>query len=260
MGTANGAIAQGRYTFFDMGGTLETLEQNDDMMLSACGLLLERLSAAGMELGVTPAECLKVVSQGLGVYYRWRQESQRELPPATVWRDFAMRRYVIVHHRLGGILEAVGEELAFVWDTIAYRRDARPGVSETLRELVARGIGVGVISNTFSIRQVRYDLGRFGVEELVQPIVLSATCGLRKPGVSIFHLAARLAGVAPSQCAFVGDSLPLDVAGAREAGFGLTILVDAPFTETFAEPCEARPDAVVRDLREILDLPFLGGA
>ena len=69
------------------------------------------------------------------------------------------------------------------------------------------------------------------------------------------QLAAQKMGVELSECVSVADNIKRDIPGAKKAGVGCNIIVSSPekkhpveFTE------ENRPDAVVEDFREILDL------
>lgn len=58
-----------------------------------------------------------------------------------------------------------------------------------------------------------------------QHILVSEQLGVRKPDPEIFHLALKKAGLKAEDCAFVGDSLRLDIAPAAKAGLK-PILID----------------------------------
>ena len=68
-------------------------------------------------------------------------------------------------------------------------------------------------------------------------------------------LACREIGVEPKDCVSVADNIKRDIAGAKKAGIGCNIIFRSPekkhpveFTE------ENRPDYVVEDFREILNI------
>ena len=69
------------------------------------------------------------------------------------------------------------------------------------------------------------------------------------------HGGMRLAGVEPSQCVYVGDNLKRDVTGARQAGFGMVVIMISP--EELAQATitdENRPDSVIHEFSELLDI------
>jgi putative hydrolase of the HAD superfamily len=58
---------------------------------------------------------------------------------------------------------------------------------------------------------------RFGLDEVVDALIISAEVGLAKPDTRIYELAAERLGLEPEDCLFVDDSSE-HVAGARDAG------------------------------------------
>ena len=91
--------------------------------------------------------------------------------------------------------------------------DDVPGV---IRELHARGLTIGLISNTqrcLSSFQSHFDLdGMFAVA------VSSAAHGFMKPHPSIFQAALAQANATVDEAVMVGDSLDHDIHGARRVG------------------------------------------
>ena len=87
---------------------------------------------------------------------------------------------------------------------------------ESLRE---RGLKVGIVSNAFDPPTLlRRDLERLGVAERIDFSVFSSEAGVRKPHPAIFQRALDALGVAAERTLFVGDSLSVDIAGARALG------------------------------------------
>ena len=120
-----------------------------------------------------------------------------------------------------------------------------------LRQLHEAGVPIGVVSNASG--QIADVLRRFGVCQVgpgdhtpVRVIVDSHVVGVAKPSPAIFDHALHLFdGIAPSRIGYVGDSVTMDVAGARAAGLH-PILID---------PYDDHPDADfdrVRSLTELL--------
>ena len=102
---------------------------------------------------------------------------------------------------------------------------------------------------------VAVKLAEYGIARYFDPILTSSNFGWRKPNERIFLECARLLGLPPAGCAYVGDTISRDVIGARRAGYGLAIQIKSFLTtkadkETDVEP----PDAIIQDLREVLDV------
>jgi putative hydrolase of the HAD superfamily len=121
----------------------------------------------------------------------------------------------------------------------------------TLRRLHEAGVPIGVVSNASG--QIADVLRRFGVCQVgegdhtpVLVIVDSHLVGVSKPSPAIFDHALHLFdGVPPERIGYVGDSVTMDVGGARAAGLHPILL----------DPFDDHPDADfdrVRSLEELL--------
>jgi len=89
-------------------------------------------------------------------------------------------------------------------------------VSAVLTELAARGLKLGLISN--SHRCLSSFQQHFDLEGLIAAAVSSSEHGFMKPHPSIFEAALTLAGVTAAESVMVGDSLSHDIDGARRVG------------------------------------------
>lgn len=97
-----------------------------------------------------------------------------------------------------------------------------PGARETLADLRARGLRLGVISNTGALQREQlaellppdFDWGKF------EPglVVLSSEVGIEKPDPAIFNVAATASGGLASACAFCTES-QIDALVAQRVGF-----------------------------------------
>jgi len=105
------------------------------------------------------------------------------------------------------------------------------GAVEALRELNARNVPVGVVSNASG--QIEEILQRSGICQVgegplasVRCIVDSDVVGVAKPDPQIFeHALPHFEGIDRSRIAYVGDSVVMDVQGSTAAGL-TPILVD----------------------------------
>lgn len=92
-----------------------------------------------------------------------------------------------------------------------------PDVLETLIQLKARGVKVGVVTNELKsdVQQVFRKLRLLGHFEVVAGI---DTCNKAKPNKEIFLYAVNKLHVRPEETIFVGDSIKYDYEGAERAG------------------------------------------
>jgi HAD superfamily hydrolase (TIGR01509 family) len=156
--------------------------------------------------------------------------------------DSMFRRYCRM------VLEAIGPEAAAQAEPLvaaleAYDRAgnlwdlAEPTVPAVVAKLRARGLRLGVISN--SDGRVRDLLVRQGVASLFDVIVDSGSIKIEKPDPEIFFHAARALDVKPSESVHVGDIYSIDFVGCRRAGMH-GILLDPLGAWTHVECPKAR--------------------
>ena len=92
----------------------------------------------------------------------------------------------------------------------------RPGLLETLAELRARELRVGLVSNCTEEVALAWEGTPFA--HLFDHTVCAAPAGLAQPDAAIFRRSADGLGVAPDECLFVGDGANDELRGARNAG------------------------------------------
>jgi putative hydrolase of the HAD superfamily len=95
-------------------------------------------------------------------------------------------------------------------------------VPDVLRELAARSVRIGLISN--SHRCLESFQTHFELQGLIAAAVSSSEHGYMKPHPSIFEAALQLVNVAPAEALMVGDSVRQDVEGALRAGMRAMLL------------------------------------
>ena len=180
--------------------------------------------------------------------------------PDQLYEDALFVRYTArIIELMGGSGPGVETVAREIYDDWAEHRHfvLYDDVPDALRALKARGYRLGLISN--SHRPLESFDAHFDLEGLISVRVSSANHGFLKPHPSIFRTALDLMGVSPDAAAMVGDSLPHDVLGARQAGMR-AILIDrrgAPATEPNrrgSPPVHAGAIDVIRTLGELPDL------
>ena len=127
--------------------------------------------------------------------------------------------------------EAALEVLTHVKANARLWRHPIPGSAEALRELDSRGVPIGIVSNASG--QIESTLQVSGICQVgpgplacVRCVIDSHVVGVEKPDPRIFdHALVHFEGIERSRIAYVGDSLIMDVGGARAAGLH-PVLVD----------------------------------
>ena len=105
---------------------------------------------------------------------------------------------------------------------LEYPPELMPGAREAVQALSARGVRLGIVSNTGRTPGIvlRRILERYDLLHHFQAIGISYSdeVGWRKPDARIFRRTLEALGVEPSRALHVGDNPEDDVAGARAAG------------------------------------------
>ncbi|HYC88450.1 MAG TPA: HAD family hydrolase [Thermoanaerobaculia bacterium] len=155
-----------------------------------------------------------------------------------------------------GMLEAL--EDAYAGAALEILPRVVDGAPELLAELKARGLRVGLISNTGRTpgSVLRAILEALQLAPHLDVMVFSNEHGQCKPQASIFEELRRGLGVAYDEMMFVGDNLYVDVHGAQRLGMR-AVHFDPPTRGTAIAPpvehgLEIHPDAVVHRLGDVL--------
>ena len=195
-----------------------------------------------------------------------RVEMKHYIANAMRARDEPSRE--ILRLECAGVLadELRAEQYSFDWKDEAVREvlvealvfRAFPEVEAALRELTARGVEMGVLSNwDFGLS---HELEKLGLAQYFRFVLTSAQCGAQKPERAIFELGLQNArqeycSVGDLACFYIGDHYENDVLGARAAGLFPLWLVRDERDVAAGETHEAN-DEVAR-LSSLQDLPRL---
>lgn len=187
-----------------------------------------------------------------GRWKAYRKQSKQSLVEAgekELWTKWLLPDYPAEQ------IAPLSGRLTRLWRDRDGRRVPRADAKATILELSRRGYTLGIIANTITETEIPDWMATDGVTDYFKTVVLSSIVGYRKPDPEIYWLAARQIGVAPVNCAYVGDNPIRDVEGTRAAGFGLMILFEEP--DTLAkEPQsgECAPDFRIRETCQLLDI------
>lgn len=150
---------------------------------------------------------------------------------------------------------ATAEALRAFFSTEEERIVELLGAGETLAWLRARGVPTALLSNATDGAYIARVAERFGWREWLDPFVVSADIGVRKPRREAFEAVLRAWSFDASEVAMVGDSLRHDILGAAALGletFHFTWL-ENPGDAALASAARPRHRAAThRALRELL--------
>lgn len=229
--------------FFDLGGTLRIVEKVPEHQERA-KVRMARL--AGRE---DVEAFINMVEARYEPYREWALGENREAGDYELWHQWLLPE--LGEERL----RAVCHEMTYQYRQVKGLRHVVEGGLQVIRGLYERGYRLGIISNLIGEDEIPNWLREDGLAQYFDAVVLSSVCHIRKPAFEIYQLAAKEMGVELSDCVSVADNVKRDIPGAKKAGVGANIIFSSPekkhpveFTE------ENRPDAVVEDFREILNL------
>lgn len=230
--------------FFDLGGTLRIALLEQPWMKHARRKMAE---IAGSPLPYE--EFYQMIEERYEPYRKWALGENKESNDEELWCKWLLPDYDQAR------VKQVCHELSFQYRQCKGRRVVVDGGVEVIKGLHERGYKLGIISNLIGENEVPDWLEEDGLDQYFDSVILSSVCGLRKPCFEIYQLAAKEMGVELSECVSVADNIKRDIPGAKKAGVGCNIIFSSPEKKHPVEYTdENRPDAVIEDFREILNL------
>ena len=230
--------------FFDLGGTLRIALLEEPWMKHARRKMAE---IAGSP--VPYEEFYQMIEERYEPYRKWALAENKESGDEELWCKWLLPDYDQAR------VKQVCHELSFQYRQCKGRRIVVDGGVEVIKGLHERGYKLGIISNLIGENEVPDWLEEDGLDQYFDSVVLSSVCGMRKPCFEIYQLAAKEMGVELEECVSVADNIKRDIPGAKKAGVGCNIIFSSPEKKHPVEYTEEnRPDAVIEDFREILNL------
>jgi putative hydrolase of the HAD superfamily len=230
--------------FLDLGNTLRILIKDQDHMAVARKKITELVGT-----DESPEAFCEKLNERYKVYRKWAFDNLSEAPEAELWTRWLVPDFPAEK------IAPLGAELTYQFRQSMGRRMVVDHGRDVVEELHRRGYILGIISNLIGTREIPDWIKADGFAPYFKSVVLSSVFGKRKPDPAIYLEAARIAGVEPSRCVYVGDNLKRDVTGTRAAGFGMIIVMISPQELTEAEITdENRPDMIIHEIKELLDI------
>jgi len=211
------------WIFFDYGGTLTAerdAEPKGEKPVNRTGNALARwFKAIGETAAVSDAAQLEQISAEAH-QKTFGSPGQASFRANCEYYNQWIRH---IYHAVGierpvPLAECEAARSFMVWKSLTASNGAvGPRTKQTLSDLQAMGLHLGVISNNSGY--VEDLLLNDGVLELFEIVIDSARVEIVKPGRGIFDHAAELAGGAGQRFLYVGDSYEADVVGACGVGW-----------------------------------------
>lgn len=231
--------------FFDLGGTLRIMHKDVEYSNKAKRRIVELLG-----IDTDPIEFCKFLDYRYQGYRKWSLDTMREAEEVEQWTKWLTPDFPKDE------IAAKAIELTYQYRMCAEgRRKLVDNGREVITGLYDRGYTLGIISNLTSTVEIPEWLEKDELAPYFKAVLLSPVMGIRKPDPAIFLEAARQVGIPPERCAYIGDTPERDTLGAKKAGFGMNIISISP--EKLAKQKitdENRPDAIVHEFKEILDI------
>ncbi|MEJ2241838.1 MAG: HAD family hydrolase [Candidatus Bathyarchaeota archaeon] len=127
-----------------------------------------------------------------------------------------------------------------------FKIDIVPGVKDLLEDLSGK-YKLGIVANAIT-KVSRIALQKLGLIKYFDCIVLSRDLGARKPDPEIFIYALRSMWIKGNEAVHVGDSLEVDVQGAKNAG------MQTVWIKGNDEAVDIHPDFIISKVTELLSL------
>jgi len=235
-----------RAILFDLGETLLTFGKVNAMELFRQGARLsyEHLKSCGQRVGNFE-------------YYFWRNLialrlrhllsniTQHDFNSSALLRGIGRKRGINLDRRQW-------EQFSWLWyEPLSRLGRVEPDIRQTLGNLKALGLKLGIVSNTFvSGHSIERHLEQVGILEFFPVRLYSYEYDFRKPNRQLFEIAAERIGELPQHIAYVGDRIDKDILPALK--LGMTAILKAAYTNAGRTPPYG-----AHKITHVADLPAL---
>ncbi len=234
--------------FIDLGNTLRILIKDPEHMARARQKITELVGT-----DEDPETFCAKLDARYKTYRKWAFDNLVEAPEPELWTRWLAPEFPSEK------IAPMGVELTYQYRQSMGRRVVVDHGKEVVEELHRRGYVLGIISNVITSQEIPDWMEADGFTPYFKSVVLSSVLGKRKPDPAIYLEAARIAGVAPACCVYIGDNLKRDVTGTRAAGFGMVVILISREELAEAEANgaitdENRPDVIIHEFSQLLDI------
>jgi HAD superfamily hydrolase (TIGR01662 family) len=228
---------------FDLGDTLiHARSPWQPTLEKASRALTQVLFDSGLEFDETDFH--KDFLSSLESYYTQREDTFLEASTFSLLQNILVEKgYKASPRAIRAALDAYYTVTRTNWQP----EDDAPAV---LHSLHRAGYRLGILSNAGDDNDVRTLVDKVGITSLMDFIVTSAACGIRKPHRRIFELALSHWEFAPENVAMIGDRLDADVLGANQMGM-FSVWIKRRTGLSAPGQDDPSPAAIIETLREL---------
>jgi HAD superfamily hydrolase (TIGR01662 family) len=181
---------------------------------------------------------------GLKEYYAQREDTFLEKSTFTLLQDILNKQgYRVALPTVRTALEAFYTITRTKW----FPED---DALQTLQTLYTAGFRLAILSNAGDDNDVHVLVNKVGATKLMDFILTSAACGIRKPHRQIFENALSHWDFPSQNVAMVGDRLDADILGANQMGI-FSIWINRRTEKKAPGPNDPIPGAIIENLREL---------
>ncbi len=230
--------------FLDSGKTLRIVDEDPNYQKK---VRLQIRDLIGID--EAPEDLFKILTDRYKTYKRMVRGTLLQVSETELWTRW------MLPDLSANKIAPLASQLTRLWHERNGRHVSRPDVKPTIIELHRRGYILGILANAASTLEIPEWLDSDGLRQYIKVIILSSMFGRRKPDVHIFFDAAYEAGANPVNCAYVGDDPSIDIKGARQAGFGMILILnERGGRDTDLWDGRYKPDGVIRRCSDLLEI------
>jgi HAD superfamily hydrolase (TIGR01662 family) len=197
---------------FDLGGTLLQFEGDwVEVFRRSRKALIASLHGNGV--AVSPERFSEAVRERIEQTQWEREQDHRERPALEIVSELLEE----FGHK-GVKRETVMEAVADMFAVSEAHWQAEPELHEVLGEVRDAGYRLGLVSNASDERNVHRLLAKAEILDYFDPIIVSASVGVRKPASGIFKPLLDRWQMQPAKAIMIGDTLDADILGAQQVG------------------------------------------
>jgi putative hydrolase of the HAD superfamily len=229
-----------KHLFFDLDHTLWDFDANAKLALQQLHIDLDLVSKGVHDFDLFHRNYLQH-NEKLWARYRNGYINQQELRIKRMW--LTLLDFKIADEELTRQLSELFLQL------LPTRTLLFPGTIEVLNYLEDKGYRMHLITNGFEETQ-HSKLRNSNLEKYFQEVITSEGSQSLKPKKEIFDFALMKTGAALQESIMIGDSLEIDIAGARNAGMDQVFV-----NHTSSRPeVDIEPTYTVNSLKELQDI------
>lgn len=231
---------------FDLGETLIGFQGDwDEVFAQSRAALIDSLHEQGV--AVDREDFSQAIQEEIERAHAAREEDYIERPTIELVRD-TLEDFGFGQVERGAVQRAVGR----MYSISQQHWHPLEGAVETVAELAQRGYRLGMISNASDVADVHHLVDKLGIRSRLDPILVSAGVGVRKPAAEIFERVLELWDLPPQAAVMVGDTLNADILGAQTVGMhNIWLRTAQDRDDNVAWRGEIEPEIAVDEIQQV---------